>query len=178
MGLATTPIVKATDGTLNVGDTKASAGDAFVASFTNEDLSPHYVSARLTYRYERRSAYGTPFRIVNNPVWLGQASDSAYFLIHQTHYLVLFAQNRAPHPRDFCSLEDHRLTANASLGIESRILEPLKVSMKIELTVDGTQTKEFHVSANLKTFRIGPKESAGTAETGIASRLINGKAKP
>ena len=176
--LGQTGIVKVADGSLNISDTKSARADAFVASFTNEDLAPHYVSARLTYRYERRSVYGAPLRVINNPTWLDQAGNSAYFLIHQTRYLVLAAQNRAPHPQQPCSLEDHRLTSNASLGIESRILEPLTTSIKIELTVDGTRTKEFNLRVNFKTLRFFPKESAASAESGGTSRLINEKTKP
>lgn len=157
--LGTTAIEKREDRSIYWTD--RSGTDALVACFTNEDLSLHLVGARLMYsRADSGRPRGTPLRIIGNPVWLGRQGNFASFAVHETHYLVLAVENSA-HPKQWYSLEDHRLTTNAKLGIESRELDAIKMSMEIELTLDGSKKKSFHFGANFKTLTIVPKTEDG-----------------
>jgi hypothetical protein len=104
-------------------------------------------------------------RVGQNPVWLGHQGKVVSFGVHETHYLVLAAKNRLPHPQQVFTLEDHRLTANPSLGIESRALESIPTSIEVELTMDCSRTKVLNWTINLKTFRFAPKDQNEKAKT-------------
>jgi hypothetical protein len=182
------PIIKqTTGGGFDFGFPETAKGDALLAYFTNEDLTAHLVASRITYFAERRSVYerhGKRIRVIENPLWLGEVHVGAGmdFAVHETHYLVLAAQNRPPTDNNLASVEDHRYTDNRALGVETRALEQIKTSIEIELTVDHSLKKTFNLSVNFKTFRLipkkfTPKESAGVAETGIASRYTSEKPK-
>ncbi len=132
-------IVRNSEGSIDaVKEPPPAASHAFAVAFTNETLSPHIASARLTFLSRRRSDE-QPARVIHNPVWLYNVGNTVAFGVHATHHLVLFIENRAELKR-FFSVEDHRNTANATLGIEGRALEPVSTSMEVELTLDGSST--------------------------------------
>jgi len=141
---------------------------AFVIAFTNETLSPHIGSARITF-YDRKHS-DMPTRVIHNPVWFDNVGNTVSFGVHVTHYLILLIENRLQ-PKHFFSIEDHRHTPNATLGIEARQVESISTSMTIELTLDGSSSKPtkklFYITANLKTFSLFPKMKANTEKRDV-----------
>jgi hypothetical protein len=126
---------------------------AWIVGFTNRRQYHCIVRARLVFKVQWRA--GSPIyihRTVVNGTWLEGTGAEVELADKETRYLIL-AVAKIESPAEWLSVEDHRATAHARLGIEFRSLPPASVTVEVTTTLYGGETKTFTLGANLKTLR-------------------------
>ncbi len=137
-------------------DGKFNAG-AFVAAFTNHQQDwPRTVRAQVSYFADSKGSRGYIVRTVHHGTWLEAPSGEITIEGKDTRYLIL-GLTKIQEPSAFCSIEDHRNTVHADLGVEVRALPKTARYIDVEIILDGGESKQFSWQFNPKTFRVWAK---------------------
>jgi hypothetical protein len=142
--------VKYDEASIEQSPASEQTGGALVYSVTNRDSRSHSFQARLLFYRANRHGGRDILLKIEDAAWLSHFS-SITLDSRETGYLVLAVESQKT-PQHWSTMHDYGEEFWGHRTVfRSYEIEPITISIEIQLRIDHTESKSFEVSANFKT---------------------------